>query len=84
MISSENAGAYVGATHHRQEVRTFGDKDPIDFYLEDVMLHGTADSVADQIRSLEAGGGMTYLMAAPLSRRSFSLFTDKVLPQIVG
>ena len=65
--------SYVGpTTHHRQEVRTFGGKDPIDFYLEDVMLHGTAERVADQIRAL-AEAGMTYLMAAPLSRRSFNL-----------
>ena len=36
--------SYVGhATHHRQEARTFGGKDPVDFYLDDVMLHGTAD-----------------------------------------
>ena len=74
--------SYVGAaTHHRQEQRTFGGKDPIDFYLEDVMLHGTAESVADQIRALEADASMTYLMAAPLSRRSFNLLTDQVLPK---
>ena len=68
--------------HHRQEVRTFGGKDPIDFYLDDVMLHGTADSVVDQIAALESDAGMTYLMAAPLSRRSFALLTDKVLPRV--
>jgi alkanesulfonate monooxygenase SsuD/methylene tetrahydromethanopterin reductase-like flavin-dependent oxidoreductase (luciferase family) len=77
-------GSYVGGTHHRQETRTFGGKDPIEFYLADVMLHGTAESVADQIRALEAEAGMTYLMAAPLSRRSFALLTDKVLPRIAG
>ena len=75
--------SYVGAnTHHRQEQRTFGGRDPIDFYLDDVMLHGTAESVADQIRALEADAGMTYLMAAPLSRRSFALLTDQVLPRL--
>ena len=71
-------------THHRQEVRTFDGKAPIEYYLEDVVLHGTADSVADQIRSLEADAGMTYLLAAPLSRRSFTLLTDQVLPRIAG
>jgi alkanesulfonate monooxygenase SsuD/methylene tetrahydromethanopterin reductase-like flavin-dependent oxidoreductase (luciferase family) len=75
--------SYVGATHHRQEVRTFGGKDPIEYYLEDVMLHGTAESVFDQLRSL-AEDGMAYLMAAPLSRRSFTLLTDKVLPRIAS
>jgi alkanesulfonate monooxygenase SsuD/methylene tetrahydromethanopterin reductase-like flavin-dependent oxidoreductase (luciferase family) len=75
-------GSYVGHTaHHRQEARTFGGKDPIDFYLEDVMLHGTAECVADQICAL-AEDGMGYLMAAPLSRRSFALLTDEVLPRI--
>ena len=76
--------AYVGPSHgaHRQETRTFGGKEPIDFYLEDVVLHGTPEGVADQIRALEAEAGMTYLMAAPLSRRSFTLLTDKVLPRI--
>jgi alkanesulfonate monooxygenase SsuD/methylene tetrahydromethanopterin reductase-like flavin-dependent oxidoreductase (luciferase family) len=76
--------SYVGPSHdaRRQEVRTFGGKDPIDFYLEDVVLQGTPEGVADQIRALEMDAGMTYLMAAPLSRRSFTLLTDKVLPRI--
>jgi alkanesulfonate monooxygenase SsuD/methylene tetrahydromethanopterin reductase-like flavin-dependent oxidoreductase (luciferase family) len=78
--------SYVGPSHdaHRQEVRTFGGKDPIDFYLEDVVLQGTPEGVADQIRALEIDAGMTYLMAAPLSRRSFTLLTDKVLPRIAA
>ena len=78
-------GAYVGhAGNYRQEPRTFGDKDPVEFYLEDVILHGTAEQVADQIRALAEDAGMTYLMAAPLSRRTFALLTDKVLPRIAG
>jgi alkanesulfonate monooxygenase SsuD/methylene tetrahydromethanopterin reductase-like flavin-dependent oxidoreductase (luciferase family) len=74
--------AYVGNTaHHRQEAHTFAGKDPTEYYLEEVILHGTADSVIDQIRAL-GEAGMTYLMAAPLSQRSFSLLTDKVVPRI--
>jgi hypothetical protein len=38
--------------------------------------------VAEQIHSFAAQIGMTYLMAAPLSGRSFRLLTDKVLPRI--
>jgi hypothetical protein len=52
--------------------------------LDDVMIHGTAESVADQIQSFAGEIGMTYLMAAPLSGRSFRLLTDKVLPRIAG
>jgi len=76
--------SYIGASHHRQEVRTFDGKDPIAFYLNDVVLHGTAESIVDQIAALESDAGMTYLMAAPLSRRSFALLTDKVLPRVAG
>jgi hypothetical protein len=53
-------------------------------YLDDVMIHGTAEGVVDQIKSLASDIGMTYLMAAPLSGRSFQLLTDKVLPHIAG
>ena len=73
---------YIGNTaHHRQQAPTFGGRDPTEYYLEEVILHGTAASVLDQILAL-GEAGMTYLMAAPLSRRSFTLLTDKVVPHI--
>lgn len=86
-VAEWTVASYVGPRHAgnvRQEVRTFGGKDPIDYYLDDVMIHGTAESVADQIQTFGAEIGMTYLMAAPLSGRSFHLFTDKVLPRIAA
>jgi alkanesulfonate monooxygenase SsuD/methylene tetrahydromethanopterin reductase-like flavin-dependent oxidoreductase (luciferase family) len=79
--------AYVGPKHTgnvRQEIRDYGGKDPIDFYLDHVIIHGTAESVVEQIQSFAAEIGMTDLMAAPLSGRSFRLLTDKVLPRIAG
>jgi alkanesulfonate monooxygenase SsuD/methylene tetrahydromethanopterin reductase-like flavin-dependent oxidoreductase (luciferase family) len=80
--------SYVGPQHtgnvRQGPPRDFGGKDPIDFYLDDVMIHGTAESVAEQIQSFAEEIGMTYLMAAPLSGRSFRLLTDKVLPRIAG
>jgi hypothetical protein len=41
------------------------------------------EEVANQIRALEMDAGMSCLMAAPLSCRSFTLLTGKVLPRIV-
>jgi alkanesulfonate monooxygenase SsuD/methylene tetrahydromethanopterin reductase-like flavin-dependent oxidoreductase (luciferase family) len=78
--------SYVGGTHDniRQEARTFGGKNPVDFYLDDVMIHGTPESVVDQLHAFAEQAGMTYLMVAPLSRRSFTLFTDKVMPRLAG
>ena len=62
--------------------RTFGGKDPIDFYLEDVMhpRHRRQRRRPDPL--VQAEIGMTYLMAAPMSGRSFRLLTDQVLPRI--
>ena len=76
--------SYVGRTSNVRQgpPRDFGGKHPTDFYLDDVMIHGTPDSVAEQIQSFAVKIGMTYLMAAPLSGRSFRLLTDKVLPRI--
>jgi alkanesulfonate monooxygenase SsuD/methylene tetrahydromethanopterin reductase-like flavin-dependent oxidoreductase (luciferase family) len=78
--------SYVGARHDnvRQEARSFGGRDPIEFYLDEVIIHGTADSVVDQIQSFAAEIGMTYLMAAPLSGRTFRLLTDAVVPRIAS
>ncbi len=86
-VAEWTVASYIGAQHdnvRQGPARDFGGKDPIDFYLDDVMIHGTAESVAEQIQSFGAEIGMTYLMAAPMSARSFRLLTDKVLPRIGG
>ncbi|MSP00563.1 MAG: LLM class flavin-dependent oxidoreductase [Acetobacteraceae bacterium] len=85
-VAEWTIASYVGQKGNVRQgpPRDFGGKDPVDFYLEDVMIHGTAESVADQIRSFAGEIGMTYLMAAPMSGRSFRLLTDKVLPRIGG
>ena len=87
-VAEWTVASYVGPKHsgnvRQGPARDFGGKDPIDYYLEDVMIHGTADSVADQIGAFGAEIGMTYLMAAPMSGRSFRLLTDNVLPRIAG
>ncbi|HVZ09512.1 LLM class flavin-dependent oxidoreductase [Rhodopila sp.] len=85
-VAEWTLASYIGAQHGavRLEERTFGGKDPVEFYLDDVMIHGTAERVADRILSFGDRIGMTYLMAAPMSERSFRLLTEKVLPKIAG
>ena len=68
-------GAYAG--------RAPGDRDPVDRYVEDVILHGTPESVLDQIRALQETAALNYLLCAPLSQESFSLITDSILPKLV-
>ena len=76
--------AYAGPQHEKslQATRTYGGKDPVQYYVEDVILHGTPRSVLDQISRLEADIGLNYLMCAPLSRETFQLLADQVVPHL--
>ena len=56
--------------------------DPVQRYLDEVIIHGTPDAVVDQILRLREEIGLDYLLAAPLSWESFLLLTDKVLPRL--
>lgn len=57
--------------------------DPVERYVNDVVIHGSPSRVIDEIRRLRDEIGMDYLLAAPLSHESFMLFTEKVLPKLV-
>jgi alkanesulfonate monooxygenase SsuD/methylene tetrahydromethanopterin reductase-like flavin-dependent oxidoreductase (luciferase family) len=57
--------------------------DPIERYVNEVMIHGTPESVTNKLLELKAELPMNYLLAAPLSHESFMLFTEKVLPKLV-
>jgi alkanesulfonate monooxygenase SsuD/methylene tetrahydromethanopterin reductase-like flavin-dependent oxidoreductase (luciferase family) len=76
--------SYVGPQHgHRRSVeRTFDGKDPAQHYIDSVILHGTPDSVVEQIARLKEEVGLNYLMCAPLSRDTFRLLADEVLPRL--
>ena len=64
------------APHH------LGAGDPVERYLNDVVIRGTPDRVLDTILELRESIGLDYLMCAPLSHRSFLLFTEQVLPKL--
>ena len=58
-------------------------EDPIERYVNEVMVHGTPEAVADKLIELRETLPMNYLLAAPLSHESFVLFTEKVLPNLL-
>ena len=58
-------------------------EDPIERYMNDVILHGSPERVLDKIAELRETIGLDYLMCAPLSHQSFTLFTERVLPHIL-
>ena len=57
--------------------------DPVERYMNDVIIHGSPERVLDRIRELRDTIGLVYLMCAPLSHQSFMLFTEKVLPHLL-
>ncbi|TMA43742.1 MAG: LLM class flavin-dependent oxidoreductase [Deltaproteobacteria bacterium] len=57
--------------------------DPVERYLDGVIVYGTPDAVVDEIARLREEMFLTYLLCAPLSHESFVLFTDEVLPRIL-
>jgi len=77
-------GAYAGPQHaHRKTVqRTYDGKDPVQHYVDSVILHGTPASLVDQIGRLREEIGLNYLMCAPLSRETFRLLADQVVPKL--
>jgi alkanesulfonate monooxygenase SsuD/methylene tetrahydromethanopterin reductase-like flavin-dependent oxidoreductase (luciferase family) len=57
--------------------------DPVQRYVEQVIIHGTVERVVDEIARLREELPLDYLIGAPLSHETFMLFTDKVLPKLM-
>jgi len=87
--SGWTVGAYANAskTAHLGEKMTAviskPDVDPVERYLNDVAIVGTAPEVLDRLKQLEAEIPMNYLMLAPMSHDTFMSFTKDVLPKLV-
>ena len=79
--------SYAGPQHAKQKTmhtpRTYDGKEPVQHYLDSVILHGTPAAVVDQIAKLKEEIGLNYLMCAPLSRDTFRLLADEVLPRLL-
>ena len=58
-------------------------QDPVERYMSDVILHGSPERVIGRVLELRETIGLDYLMCAPLSQQSFTLFTERVLPKLI-
>lgn len=58
--------------------------DPVQRYVDEVIVHGTPPMVVDTLERLRAEAHLGYLLVAPLGHRSFELFTDEVLPRLAA
>jgi alkanesulfonate monooxygenase SsuD/methylene tetrahydromethanopterin reductase-like flavin-dependent oxidoreductase (luciferase family) len=59
------------------------DRDPVDRYVKEIAIVGTASEVVDKLKELEVEIPMNYLMLAPMSQDTFVRFTKDVLPKVV-
>lgn len=59
-----------------------GGGDPVERYVNDVVIHGSADRVVDELQRLEEEIGLDYILCSPLSHESFIRFTEDVLPRV--
>jgi len=76
--------SYFGTQHRPVGVSdpTAPGADPVQRYLDGVILHGTPEAVLDDLLRLRQEIGLEYLLCAPLSHRTFTLLTDKILPRL--
>jgi alkanesulfonate monooxygenase SsuD/methylene tetrahydromethanopterin reductase-like flavin-dependent oxidoreductase (luciferase family) len=77
-------GSYIGPRHGHTPAgqKPSTGADPIERYVGEVILHGTPQSVVDQILALRESARLNYLLCAPLSQESFTLLTDQILPAL--
>ena len=76
--AKEGASWMLGAYLKVRASQSTGD--PAEEYVNDVVIYGTPEEVADRIIEQRDTIGMDYLIAAPLSHESFLMFTEKVMP----
>jgi alkanesulfonate monooxygenase SsuD/methylene tetrahydromethanopterin reductase-like flavin-dependent oxidoreductase (luciferase family) len=76
--------SYFGSQHRPVRLGAHAPEiaDPVQRYLDEVIIHGTPEAVLDQIARLHGEIGLDYLLAAPLSHESFMMLTEKVLPRL--
>lgn len=60
----------------------YGDEDPIQRYVDNVVIHGTPEKVVDELARLKEEIHLDYIIGAPLSHESFMQFTEYVLPRM--
>ena len=59
-----------------------GDVDPVERYMNGVVIHGTPDRVVDQLQQLQEEIHLDYLLCSPFSHSTFLRFTEDVLPRL--
>jgi alkanesulfonate monooxygenase SsuD/methylene tetrahydromethanopterin reductase-like flavin-dependent oxidoreductase (luciferase family) len=56
--------------------------DPVQRYVDDVIVYGTPSAVVDQLTQLREEMSLEYLLCSPLSHGTFMSFSEDVLPKL--
>ncbi len=81
-IATAREGAQWTIASYARGVDASG-RDPIERYMEDTIIYGTPEEVADKLIELRETIGLDYLIASPLSHETFMLLTERVLPKLI-
>jgi alkanesulfonate monooxygenase SsuD/methylene tetrahydromethanopterin reductase-like flavin-dependent oxidoreductase (luciferase family) len=57
--------------------------DPVERYMNDIVIYGTPEQVADKFIELRETEGLNYVLCGIFRHSSFLLFTEKVLPRLL-
>ncbi len=83
---ARRAAEWTVASYMGAPITTFRDDgkelDPVDHYLNNVIIHGCPERVRDQLLQLEQDVPLDYLLLSPLSEETFRLFNDRVLEHV--
>ncbi len=90
-IDETDAAAAAGAREGAQWLlKTYVDPkmfnmgvDPVQRYVDSVVIHGTVERVIDEIARLREEIDLQYIIGAPLGHKTFMAFTEKVLPKFL-
>ena len=82
-VATARAGAQWTVESYAKRGADHSVRDPVEQYMEDTIIYGTPDEVADKLVQLRDEIGLEYLIASPLSHESFMLFTERVLPRLL-
>lgn len=84
-VACDGAKWTVGAYAGPKNSRLIGEaaRDPVQRYVDEVIIHGSPEKVTDTILELRETIGLEYLICSPLSHETFMLFTEKVLPKLL-
>jgi alkanesulfonate monooxygenase SsuD/methylene tetrahydromethanopterin reductase-like flavin-dependent oxidoreductase (luciferase family) len=77
---SSGAASYIASRRDKTGTKPV---DPIEHYLDGVVVYGTPERVYDELQRLHEVMYLDYLLCAPLSHSSFIMFTEQVLPRLL-